>query len=83
MSLVRSGQEGHDLAGGAFVAGFWQREVWVAVAAAVFVLHDVAGLGHAGDGAVSAAVGDARAGRDVEQHARFAGDAQRHPGVAG
>ena len=39
----------------------------VAVAAAVFVLHDVAGLDRAGDGAAGAAVGDACAGLDVEQ----------------
>jgi hypothetical protein len=41
----------------------------VAVAAAVFLPGDVAGLGQAGDDAVGAARGDAQAGRDVA-HAR-------------
>ena len=56
----------------------------VAVAAAVFPLHHVAGRGQVGDDAVGAALGDAHAGRDVAQpHAPVVGDAQRHPGVAG
>ncbi len=56
----------------------------VAVAAAVFLLRRVAGCGQVGDDAVGAALGAARAGRDVaEPHARVAGDAQQHPGVAG
>ena len=41
-------------------------------------------LGRVGDGAAGAALGAARAGRDVaEPRARVAGDAQQHPGVAG
>jgi hypothetical protein len=39
----------------------------VAVAAAVLLLDDVAGLGQVGDDAVGAALGDAQAGRDVAQ----------------
>jgi hypothetical protein len=43
----------------------------VAVAAAVFPLHHVAGRGQVGDDAVGAALGNAHAGRDVAQpHAR-------------
>ncbi len=56
-----SGEEGQDFADGAFPpGGFWQRQVrldLVAVAAAVFVLDDVAGLGQVGDDAVGAALG--------------------------
>jgi hypothetical protein len=56
----------------------------VAVAAAVFLLHDVPGLGEIGDDAVGGAPGDGRPGRDVAQpHARVVGDARQHPGVAG
>jgi hypothetical protein len=56
----------------------------VAVAAAVFLLYHVPGCGEIGDQAVGAALGDAQAGSDVAQpHARVAGDAQQHPGVAG
>jgi hypothetical protein len=56
----------------------------VSVAAAVFLLRRVAGRGQVGDDAAGAALGAARAGRDVaEPHARVAGDAQQHPGVAG
>jgi hypothetical protein len=39
----------------------------VAVAAAVFVLDDVPGLGEIGDDAVGGGPGDARPGRDVAQ----------------
>ena len=39
----------------------------VALAAAVLVLDDVAGLGEIGDDAVGGALGDARPGRDVAQ----------------
>ena len=54
----------------------------VAVAAAVFVLDDVFGLGEIGDDAVCGGAGDARPGRDVAQsHARVVGDAQQHLGV--
>jgi hypothetical protein len=67
--------------------GFGQREVrldLVAAAAAVFLLHHVAGCGQVGDDAVGAALGAAQAGRDVAQpHARFAGGAQQDPGMAG
>jgi hypothetical protein len=56
----------------------------VAVAAAVFLLDHVAGSGQAGDDAAGAALGDAQAGRDVAQlRARWGGDAQQRPGVAG
>jgi hypothetical protein len=56
----------------------------VTVAAAVFLLRRVAGRGQVGDDAAGAALGAARADRDVaEPHARVAGDAQQHPGVAG
>ncbi len=76
-------KEGEDVADGGFPAGgFGQREVCldpVAVAAAVFLLHHLAGCGQAGDDAVATAFGDARAGRDVaEPHARVAGNAQQH-----
>ncbi len=64
-------EQGQDFADGWFLAGgFGQREVrldLVAVAAAVFVLDDVAGCGQVRDDAVDAAVGDAQAGRDVAQ----------------
>ena len=86
--IVGAGQERHDLADGAFPAvGLGKRQVGldlVAVAAAVLVLDDVAGLGEVGDDAVGGALGDADSGRDVAQpHARVAGDAQQHPGVVG
>ncbi len=56
----------------------------VAVAAAVLVLDDIPGCGQVGDDPVSAALGDAQAGRDVAQpDAGVAGDAQQHPAVAG
>ena len=56
----------------------------VAVAAAVFLLRRVAGRGQVGDDAVGAALGAARAGRDVaEPRAGVAGDAQQQPRVAG
>jgi hypothetical protein len=72
-----------DVADGGFLAGgFGQREVCldlVTVAAAIFLLHHVAGCGQAGDDAVGAALGDARAGRDAaEPHPRVAGNAQQH-----
>ncbi len=81
-------QEGGDFAdGGLLASGFGQREVrldLVAVAAAVFLLHHVAGCGQVGDDAGGAALGDAQAGRDVAQpHSRFVGDAQQDPGMAG
>jgi len=69
------GQDAAD--GGLLAGGFGQREVrldLVAVAAAVFLLRRVAGCGQVGDDAVGAALGAARAGRDVaEPHARVAG----------
>jgi hypothetical protein len=56
----------------------------VAVAAAVFVLDDVSGLGEVGEDAVGGALGDACSGRDVAQpYARVVGDAQQDPGVVG
>ena len=56
----------------------------VAVAAAVFLLDDVASRGQVGDDAVSAALGDACPGRDVaEPHARVMRDAQQNPAVIG
>jgi len=56
----------------------------VAVAPAVLLPDQVAGLGEVGDGAVGAALGDAQAGRDVAQpRARVVRDAQQHPGVGG
>ena len=56
----------------------------VAVAAAVFVLDDVSGLGEIGDDAVGDVPGDAGPGRGVAQpHARVVGDAQQQPGVVG
>jgi hypothetical protein len=81
-------EEGQDFADGGFLAGgFGQREVGldlVAVAAAVFVLEDVAGCGQVGDDAVGAAFGDAQAGRDVAQpRPRVVGQAQQHAGVVG
>jgi hypothetical protein len=39
----------------------------VTVAAAVFLLHYIAGLGQIDDDAVGAALGDAQAGRDIAQ----------------
>ena len=80
--------EGEDVADGRFLAGrFGQRQVrldLVAVAAAVFLFHHIAGFGEVGDDAVGAALGDAQAGRDVAQsRARVMGDVQQHPGVAG
>jgi len=72
---------------GLLAGGFGQREVrldLVTVATAVLLLHHVAGCGQVGDDPVGAAIGDARAGRDVaEPHARVAGDAQQRPGVVG
>ena len=66
---------------------FGERQVGldlVAVAAAVLVLDDVPGLGEIGDDAVGGALGDARPGRAIAQpHARVAGGARQHPGVAG
>jgi hypothetical protein len=68
-------EQGEDFADGGFLAGrFGQPQVrldLVAVAAAVFLLHHVAGFGQAGDDAVGAALGDVQAGRGVAQpHAR-------------
>src|ERR1700683_1415638 len=85
---VGAGQKGQDLADRAFPAsGLREREVrldLVAVAAAVLLLDHVAGLGQLGDDAVSAALGDAQAGRDVAQpRAGVVCDAHQHPGVAG
>src|SRR5260370_18018523 len=81
---VGSGQEGQDLAAGAFPpGGLWQRQVrldLVAVAAAVFLLDDVAGLGPAGDDAAGAALGDAPAGRDVAPPAEPPGAPCKPPG---
>ncbi len=68
---------------GSWLVGSGQREVCldlVTVAAAVFLLHHVTGCGQVGDDAAVMP----RPGRDVAQpHARVAGDAQQHPGVAG
>ena len=62
-------EEGQDFADGGFLGGgFGQREVRLdlaAVAAAVVRLDHVAGSGQAGADAAGAALGDARAGRDV------------------
>ena len=62
-------EEGDDLAAGGFAgAGPGHRQAGldlVAVAAAVLRPDHVAGLGEAGDDAVGAACGDARAGREV------------------
>ena len=58
-----AGEEGKDLTDGGFLAeGLRQRHVGldlVAVAAAVLVLHYVAGFGEIGDDAVGGALGDA------------------------
>jgi len=71
-----AGQEGQDLADGAFPpVRFGQREVCldvVAVAAAVLLLDHVAGLDQVRDDAKGAAFSNGQAGRDV---------AQAHPGV--
>src|SRR5712692_8573644 len=97
LTLVSSGQlspragareKGQHLADGDLLAGgLGQREVrldLVAVAAAVFLLDHVVGLGQVGDDAVGAALGDAHAGRDVAQpHARVMCDAQQDPAVIG
>ena len=76
-----------SLMAGSWLGRFGQRQVrldLVAVAAAVFLLHHVAGFGQVGDDAAGAALGDVHAGRDVAQpHARVVGDAQQHSGVAG
>ena len=56
--------------GGFLAGGFGQREVRLdlaAVAAAVFLLRHAAGCGQVGDDAVGAALGAARAGRDVAE----------------
>src|SRR6185437_4200296 len=87
-SRVRSGQDGQDLADGAFPAyGLWQREVRlnvVVVAAAVLLLDHVPGLGQVREDAEGAAFGDVQAGRDVTQpHGGVVGDAQQDPGVVG
>src|SRR6185437_17062376 len=64
---VASGQEGQDLADGAFPpVRFGQRAVCldvVAVAAAVLLLDHVTGLDQVGDDAEGAAFGDVQAGR--------------------
>ena len=83
-----SQQDGEDLADGGFPgAGLGQRQVrldLVAVAAAVFLLDHITGLGEVSDDAVGAALGDAQAGRDVAQpRARVMRDAQQDPGVIG
>ena len=83
---VGAGKKGQDLADRAIPAsGLREREVrldLVAVAAAVLLPDQVAGLGEIGDDAVGAALGDAQAGRDVAQaRAGVVCDAQQHPGV--
>ena len=83
-----SQQHGEDLADGGLPAGRlgqWQVGLDpVAVAAAVSLLHHVAGLGEVGDDAMSGALGDAQAGGDVAQPDPWVvGDAQQHPGVVG
>ena len=85
-AVSHAGKKGQDFADGALPGGgFRQRQVrldLVAVAAAVFLLHHVAGLGEVGDDAVGGALGDAQARRDVAQpRARVVRDAQQHPGV--
>ena len=56
----------------------------VAVAAAVFVLGHVAGIGQVGDDGVGVAFGDVQGGGDVAQpYPGVAGDGQQDPGVAG
>ena len=65
--------------GGFLAGGFGQREVrldLVAVAAAVFLLRRAAGCGQAGDDAVGAAPGAARAGR--ESRSRMPGSRAMH-----
>jgi hypothetical protein len=73
-SRVGAREEGEDFADGGFLGGgFGQREAGldlVAVAAAVFLLDQVAGYGQAGDDAVGAALGDVQAGRDVARPGR-------------
>jgi hypothetical protein len=65
--LRAAAQDGEDFADGRFLAGsLRQRQVrldLVAVAAAVLLPDQVAGLGEIGDDAVGAALGDAQAGR--------------------
>jgi hypothetical protein len=54
--------------------GLWQRQLrlYLVTVAVALVLHDVPGIGEAGDDAVGAALGDACPGRDVAQpHAWF------------
>src|SRR5271155_40382 len=86
--LPPGGEQVDDLTDG-WLPGAWlgYRQVsldLVAVAAAVLVRDHVAGLGEVGDDAVSAALGDAQAGRDVAQpRVRVAGDVQQDPGVVG
>jgi hypothetical protein len=84
-SRVRASEEGEDFADGGFPAGGlgqWQVGLeLVAVAAAVFLLDHVAGLGETGRDAVGAALGDAQAGRDVAQpRARGRGRCTAVPG---
>jgi len=56
----------------------------IAVAAAVFLLDHVPGLGQVGDDAVRAALGDPQVGGDVPQpRAWILGDAQQDAGVVG
>lgn len=56
----------------------------VAVAAAVALAHDVAGLDQLGEDPVGGALGDADRGRDVAQaRARVVGHADQHVGVVG
>src|SRR6202453_5244243 len=83
-----AGQQVQHLADGAFPpVWFWQREMGldvVAVAAAVFLLDDVAGPGQVGDDAEGAAFADVQGGRDVAQaYARVMSDAEENPGVRG
>jgi hypothetical protein len=84
---LRASEEREDFADGQVAVGLGQRQVGldlVAVAAAVFVLDYVAGIGEIVDDAMSSALGDAQAGRDVAQPgSRIAGDAQQNPGMVG
>jgi len=88
MAGVLAHQDGQDVADGGLAShGIGQREVGldlVAVAAAVFLLDHVSGLGQVRDDPVRAALGDPQIGGDVPQsHARVLGDAQQDAGVIG
>jgi hypothetical protein len=82
------GQQGQDFADRALMpVRFRQRQVRldvVAIAAAVLLLDDIAGLDQVRDDAERAALGDVQAGRDVTQaHPGVVSHAQQDPGVIG